>query len=126
MKFKCIKLLVLAMVMCSQLDALAQSNVEISRFTEFTVVRIKHGEKKSGITASMFVEIPSDGKNHSLAGQIENRDNGVIGVGTGENMKILRNEADLLTFFAINGWNIVMVTDINILSTKYVQYVFGK
>ena len=93
--------------------------------TEYTMVRVKYGLKKEGITSQIYVDIGTS-KKHSLSGAIEVVEDGVVKVGFGNETVVQSNEVDMLNYFARSGWEIVQITELKVLSTMYTQYLFSK
>jgi len=122
------KLLILCLTGLLLVPAIAGnrfSQIGTTHYTEFVIVRVKYTVKKTGIQSHVYIDIGTS-KNHSLSGALEEVGDGVIKLGFGKDVAVLRNEVDMLNYFSSRGWIIENVSDLKIISTSYTQYLFSK
>ncbi len=84
--------------------------------TEYLNVRMKYGSKPSGIINKVWVDIGNSGQ-HSLSGEITNKDGKVI-----INGRTYESVIDLLNYFGNNGWVLLYSNEIKILNDTYLVY----
>ena len=89
----------------------------------YTMVWIKYGLKKEGIVSNLSIDIGSD-KSHPLYGVVEDSKDGGVFYGKSVTPKVYRSEIDLFSKLTADGWVMKNVSDVNVLGTRYTQYLF--
>jgi len=92
---------------------------------EYTIVRVKYSVKKTGIVSQVYADIGTSSR-HSLVNSLETVSDGVFKIGHGKETNVLSNEVDMLNYFSSNGWEVVRIAEIKIMSSIYTQYLFSK
>ncbi|MBL4752213.1 MAG: hypothetical protein JKY52_01250 [Flavobacteriales bacterium] len=89
------------------------------------MVRVIYTVKKTGIQSLAYIEIGTS-KKHSLSDVLEYEGDGVIKVGFGKDVAVLNNEVYMLNNFSRHGWVVQNVSNLKMISTSYIQYLFSK
>lgn len=90
-----------------------------AHFLSFTV---KYGLKKAGITQEIKVDIGSS-QDHPYHGKINNIEDERVAIGNLSNVKVYTNELDLLSYLVNEGWEIIDIRTLTLLSHEYKQYL---
>jgi hypothetical protein len=96
-----------------------------SQRLEFTIVRVKYSIKKIGIVSQVYADIGTSPK-HSLVNSLETVSDGVFKIGYGKETVVFSNEVDVLNYFSANGWEVVRISEVKVMSSNYTQYLFSK
>ena len=96
-----------------------------SKSLEYTVVRVKYSLKKTGIVSQVYADI-GNSQSHSLVKSLVTVSDGVFKIGYGKETNVLSNEVDMLNYFSSNGWEVVRISEVKIMSSIYTQYLFSK
>ena len=96
-----------------------------SQRLEFTIVRVKYSIKKTGIISQVYADIGTF-PSHSLMNSLVTVNDGVFKIGYGKETVVLSNEVDMLNYFSTNGWEVVRISEVKVMSSIYTQYLFSK
>ena len=89
------------------------------------MVRVKYSLKKTGIVSQVYADI-GNSQSHSLVKSLVTVSDGVFKIGYGKETNVLSNEVDMLNYFSSNGWEVVRISEVKIMSSIYTQYLFSK